>query len=78
MGCLKLSQLENDFEPEFSFVENQNGDENSAVNFYPYGLTMNSYSNVSNDIDKYKYQGKERDVETGYDYFEARLYDAAI
>ena len=78
MGCLKLSQLENDFEPEFSFVENQNDDENSAVNFYPYGLTMNSYSNVTNDISKYKYQGKERDQETGYDNFGARFYDNAL
>ena len=27
---------------------------------------------------RYKYTGKERDVETGYDYFGARYYDARI
>jgi len=28
--------------------------------------------------DKYKFTGKERDVETGYDYFGARYYDSRI
>ena len=38
------------------------------------GRSMNS--GQSNE--KYKFTGKERDVETGYDYFGARYYDARI
>ena len=34
--------------------------------------------NSSNTDDKYKFTGKERDKETGYDYFGARLYDCEI
>ena len=34
--------------------------------------------NFSNSDDKYKFTGKERDVETGYDYFGARYYDSRI
>src|SRR5207237_10410793 len=38
------------------------------------GRSMNS--GQSNE--KYKFTGKERDVETGYDYFGARYYDARM
>lgn len=34
--------------------------------------------NTENLLDKYKFTGKERDVETGYDYFGARQYDTDI
>jgi RHS repeat-associated protein len=39
---------------------------------------MTSSSSTSPDIDKFKYQGKERDQETGYDYFGGRYHDAAL
>ncbi len=31
-----------------------------------------------NSVDRYKFTAKERDVETGYDYFGARYYDSRI
>ena len=52
----------------------------SATDFYPFGATMKGreFQNNSEEQNKFKYQGKERDLETGYDYFEARFYDSAI
>ena len=41
-------------------------------------MEISSRSTTVGGADKFKYQGKERDGETGYDYFEARLYDSAI
>jgi RHS repeat-associated protein len=35
-------------------------------------------SGYTNEQNKYKYQSKERDLETNYDYFEARYYDSSI
>ena len=44
-----------------------------------WGLPLDGRSdNFSNSDDKYKFTGKERDVETGYDYFGARYYDSRI
>ena len=37
-----------------------------------------SFQSLTDEQNKFKYQGKERDLETGYDYFEARFYDSAI
>ena len=39
--------------------------------YYPYGREIPS---VSSDSNHYKFTGKERDAETGYDYFGARYY----
>ena len=73
------------FGKRFSFddikVQRISEPERTAFNdYYPYGLISRSEtSSESNpDMDKWKYQGKERDVETGYDYFEARFHDPAI
>jgi RHS repeat-associated protein len=53
----------------------------SAKTYYPFGLEIKRSGQIhqgSNDLNKFSFQGKERDQETGYDYFEARFYDPAI
>ena len=43
--------------------------------YYPFGMQMETRcQNVGNSDARYKFTGKERDVETGYDYFGARYY----
>lgn len=45
----------------------------------PRGMILNGRStNVAYNNAKYKFTGKERDRETGYDYFGARYYDSRI
>jgi len=49
-----------------------------AANDYDcWGYPLENRSYQSDDID-YKFTGKQRDAETGYDYFGARYYDARI
>ncbi|HEX2868061.1 MAG TPA: RHS repeat-associated core domain-containing protein [Ignavibacteriales bacterium] len=47
------------------------------MDYYAFGGTMSSYVNGST-VDKYKFTAKERDSETGLDYFGARYYDSKI
>ncbi len=55
--------------------------ENGAIvngqDYYPFGEVLRQYT-VSNPIEKYMFTEKERDKETGYDYFGARYYDPQI
>ena len=44
--------------------------------YYPFGMTMPNRSSVSSADQRYKFTSKERDSETGYDYFGARYYDS--
>jgi RHS repeat-associated protein len=46
----------------------------SAQDYFAYGELLREH----NSIERYKYTEKERDAETGYDYFGARYYDSEI
>ncbi len=50
----------------------------SYNDFYPFGMQMEGRNLVANADARYKFTSKERDDETGYDYFGARYYDAKI
>jgi RHS repeat-associated protein len=55
------------------------GNVTSYDDFYPFGMTMDGRSgNIGSGDARYKYTTKERDAESGYDYFGARYYDARI
>jgi RHS repeat-associated protein len=58
-------------------------DQNTNIVSYddydPWGMQLDGRSGNSGDaIAKYKFTSKERDIETGYDYFGARYYDSRI
>jgi RHS repeat-associated protein len=48
------------------------------ADFYPYGgeIVFTPFSSCTTEADTYKFQGKERDKETGNDYFGARFYSS--
>ena len=51
----------------------------SYYDYLPFGMVLaNLSANSVIDDTRYKFTGKERDVETGYDYFGARYYDSRI
>src|SRR5690606_35148535 len=56
---------------------NSNGEVQGWDDYYPFGVIMPGRSQVYLDA-KYRFTGKERDTETGYDYFGARYYDSRI
>jgi len=58
---------------------NASGNVVAYDDYYPFGALMYGRTQESSAVDgRYKYTGKERDMETRYDYFGARYYDARI
>ena len=54
------------------------GNVQSYNDYYPYGMTMPGRSGVNGADTRFRFTGKERDVENGFDYFGARYYDSRI
>jgi RHS repeat-associated protein len=51
----------------------------TAEDYDPWGIVLDNRSYVSGNPDtRYKFTEKERDAESGYDYFGARYYDSRI
>jgi len=46
--------------------------------YYPFGMQMDGRCGAGSADPRYKFTGKERDVESQYDYFGARYYDARV
>jgi RHS repeat-associated protein len=59
-------------------ILNSSGGIDSWNDFYPFGMQMDLRNGSTSADARYKFTGKERDIETGYDYFGARYYDARI
>jgi RHS repeat-associated protein len=58
-----------------SVVTDSLGNIKSESDFYPWGGELQF---VNNDSNHYKFTGKERDIETGLDYFGARYYSNGL
>ena len=58
-----------------SVITDSAGTIRSESDFYPWGGELQIYNNFNNT---YKFTGKERDSETGLDYFGARYYSSAL
>lgn len=60
-----------------SWITNSQGQAMQYIHYMPYGeLWVNQQANSYDE--RFKFTGKERDVETGYDYFGARYYSPMI
>jgi len=58
-----------------SVITDSQGNIKSESDFYPWGGELQF---VNNDSNHYKFTGKERDLETGLDYFGARYYSNGL
>ena len=62
---------------EIKVVLNQSGNVDSYNDFYPFGLQMPNRNQAGTADGRFKFTGKEQDVETGYDWFDpTRGYDS--
>src|SRR5690554_6906214 len=59
-------------------VVNASGTVLQATDYYPFGLIMDGRSYLSGSRTKEGFTGKERDDETGFDYFGARTYSSEL
>ena len=60
-------------------VENATGTAcEQDIDYYPYGGQQNDYCSGSGVSQNYKFTGKERDAESGNDYFGARYYASSM
>ena len=57
---------------------NSSGGVDSYCDYYPFGQIMDGRSLVGSADGRYKFTGKEKDAETGYDYFGARYFDSRV
>lgn len=55
----------------------EGGEPVQYIHYMPYGELWRNQRNTTYD-ERYKFTGKERDAETGYDFFGARSYSSAI
>ena len=56
-----------------SWITDYNGQPIQYMHYAPYGQLIANQQATGYD-ERYKFTGKERDAETGYDYFGARYY----
>ena len=62
---------------DIKMVLNQSGAVDSYNDFYPFGLQMPNRNQAGTADGRYKFTGKEQDVETTLDYFgPGRYYDS--
>ena len=57
-----------------SWITDDNGKPIQYIHYAPYGELIANKQTIGYD-ERFKFTGKERDWETGYDYFGARFYD---
>ena len=60
-----------------SWITDKDGNALQYISYLPYGQLFMNLKTTSYDA-SYKFIGKERDAETGYDYFGARYYSNAL
>ena len=60
-----------------SWITDNNGEPIQYIHYMPYGELWVNQRHSTYD-ERYKFTGKERDEETGYDFFGARNYSSAI
>src|SRR5574344_2719184 len=80
-NLLPVFYYESDHLGSVSYVTNDNGQVTQTLNYLPYGEDLVDLQNFSEmpteyNLGVYQFNGKEKDDETGYNYYGARYYDS--
>ena len=72
-----MTQSQNCFSPDSGLLSSDSFF--LIKDYYPFGSVLReSLNGITQEANKFKFIGKERDLESGYDYVEARYYDPAL
>src|SRR5687767_7757504 len=76
MGCLRLPYRENADRPNFLGLWKKSDGSKKGEDYYPFGLTFNSYSRENSTPNNYLYNGKEKqeELDLGWLDYGARMY----
>jgi RHS repeat-associated protein len=74
-GTTSVAYYFSDYLKTASIITNASGTITAESDYYPWGGELQF---VANDSNHYKFTGKERDTETGLDYFGARYYSNGL
>ncbi|PQJ23451.1 hypothetical protein [Tenacibaculum sp. SG-28] len=50
----------------------------TTTDYYPFGTPMSNRQIINGELYRYAYHGQEKDLETGKEAFQLRLWDARI
>src|SRR5574344_1630402 len=80
-NLLPVFYYESDHLGSASYVTNDNGQVTQTLNYLPYGedwvdLQYFDLMPAESNLGVYKFNGKEKDAESGYNYYGARYYDS--
>jgi len=80
MGCLRLTYQEKVERSNFLTVWKKNASSKNWNNYYPFGLTFNSYQRENSTPNKFKFQGQEHidALDLGWDSFKWRNHQPDI
>jgi len=84
MGCPKITYdyheegLEKSTVHFFGQLGEKRGQQKNRINYYPGGLTFNSYTRTASSAQNYKFNGKELQPETQWYDYHARQYDPSL
>lgn len=59
-----------------TWISNEDGVPIEYIHYFPYGELLEDQLYTTDYSERFKFIGKERDAETGYDYFGARYYSS--
>src|SRR5687767_4072346 len=76
MGCLRLPYRENADRPNFLGLWKKSDGSKKGEDYYPFGLTYNSYSRENSTKNQYLFSGAEKQDELGLDWIDygPRMY----
>ncbi|MEM0941989.1 MAG: RHS repeat-associated core domain-containing protein [Bacteroidota bacterium] len=78
LGVWKRDRLKESQSHFFEVLDQKRGQQKNCINYYPFGLTFNESKRTASVAQRFKYNNKELQEETGWYHYGVRFYDPSI